>query len=172
MQPSPPVPAPVPPTDPRAVRPDVPDPYPVSDVAAYMTGEWTVERALFDLAADRGGSFHGTAVVRAADDGRLLHTEDGELRWHGTAAPAGRTLVLLPGPDGTCDVTFADGRFFHDLDLRTGRWTVSHPCAADSYEGAFVAVSHEEWRVHWRTTGPAKDHLQHTVYRRRRVAGR
>ncbi|MFF7725420.1 DUF6314 family protein [Streptomyces sp. NPDC008001] len=162
-----PVPSAAPAPPPGPAWPDAPEPYPVPDAAAYLTGEWSIERALFDLAAGRSGSFRGTAVFRAAGDGRLLHTEDGELHWGGTVSPAGRTLALLPGADGTCEVTFADGRSFHDLDLRTGSWTVSHPCAADSYEGAFTAVSREEWRVHWRTTGPAKDHLQRTVYRRR-----
>ncbi|MFE0043005.1 DUF6314 family protein [Streptomyces albireticuli] len=146
-------------------------PYPVPDAAAYLTGEWAVERVLSDLAADRRGSFRGTAVFREADDGRLTHTEDGELRWEGATSTAGRTLVLLPAADGTCEVLFSDGRFFHDLDLRTGHWTVSHPCAADSYEGTFDVVSHDEWRVRWRTTGPAKDHSQRSVYRRRPVPG-
>ncbi|MCA6091936.1 DUF6314 family protein [Streptomyces sp. SCA3-4] len=149
-----------------------PDAYPVSDVAAYLAGEWTVERALSDLASEAGGSFRGTAVFEASGDGRLLHTENGELCWDGTTGRAGRTLVLLPRADGTCDVTFADGRFFHDLDLRTGSWTVSHPCAADRYEGMFTAVSHDAWTVHWRTTGPSKDHLQRSVYRRVSPASR
>ncbi|MEV5238389.1 DUF6314 family protein [Streptomyces cinnamoneus] len=144
----------------------------MSDVAAYLAGEWTVERALVDLASGTSGIFRGTAVFRASEDGRLLHTEDGELCWDGTTGRAGRTLALLPGADGTCDVTFADGRFFHDLDLRTGSWTVSHPCAADRYEGTFAAVSHDEWLVQWRTTGPSKDHLQRSVYRRARPASR
>ncbi|MGK5545850.1 DUF6314 family protein [Streptomyces sp. URMC 127] len=154
-------------------RPDMPGLCPVPDAAAYLageTGEWTVERSLSDLASGRSGSFRGTAVFRAADDGRLLQTEDGELHWDGTTGRAGRTLALLPAPDGTCEVTFADGRPFHDLDLRTGSWTVSHPCAADRYEGTFTVVSHDEWHVHWRTTGPAKDHVQDSVYRRARPA--
>ncbi|UQI49373.1 DUF6314 family protein [Streptomyces sp. HU2014] len=145
--------------------------YPVPDAAGYLTGEWTVERVLSDLAADREGAFHGTAVFRAADDGRLTHTEAGELRWEGSTSPAGRTLVWVPASDGTCEVLFSGGRFFHDLDLRTGHWTVSHPCAADSYEGRFDVVSRDEWRVCWRTTGPAKDHVQRSVYRRLPVPG-
>ncbi|GHC44276.1 DUF6314 family protein [Streptomyces cinnamoneus] len=143
----------------------------MSDAVAHLTGDWTVERVLFDLAADRSGSFHGTAVFGEADDGRLVHTEDGELQWEGATSPAGRTLMLLPAADGTCEVLFSDGRFFHELDLRTGHWTVSHACAADSYEGTFDVVSRDEWHVCWRTTGPTKDHLQRSIYRRRVVPG-
>ncbi|MEU8546141.1 DUF6314 family protein [Streptomyces roseoverticillatus] len=163
--------SPAPVTLPGPAWPAGPDLSPVPDAADYLMGQWTVERTLLDLGTGRSGSFRGTAVFRTADDGRVLHTEDGELRWDGTPGRAGRTLVLLPGPDGTCEVTFADGRFFHDLDLRTGAWAVRHPCAADSYEGAFAAVSRDEWHARWRTTGPAKDHLQRTVYRRRPAAG-
>ncbi|WP_367134550.1 MULTISPECIES: DUF6314 family protein [Streptomyces] len=164
--------SPVPVTLPGPEWPEGPDLYPVSDVVDYLTGEWTVERTLVDLGAGRSGSFRGTAVFGAAGDGRVSHTEEGELRWDGGApGRAGRTLVLLPGADGTCEVMFTDGRFFHDLDLRTGGWAVRHPCAADRYEGAFAVVSRDEWQVRWRTTGPAKDHLQRTVYRRGPAAG-
>ncbi|MBH1933269.1 hypothetical protein I5Q34_03020 [Streptomyces sp. AV19] len=142
-------------------------PHPVPDAVAYLTGRWAVERELLDLRTDSAGTFRGTArFERAGAGGRVLHVEDGELRWGGTAVDAGRTLGLAPGPDGTAAVTFADGRPFHDLDLRTGRWTVRHPCAADRYDGTFTVVSPDEWHLRWRTTGPAKDHLLSSVYRR------
>ncbi|MEU1826997.1 DUF6314 family protein [Streptomyces abikoensis] len=142
--------------------------FPVPDVLAFLTGRWTVERTLTDLATGSAGTYRGTAEFRADGDGaRLLHVEDGELDWNGTVNRAGRTLRLLPGPAGTAEVTFADGRPFHDLDLRTGRWHTRHPCVADLYDGAFTVVSPDEWRVRWRTTGPAKEHVQHSVYRRR-----
>lgn len=143
-------------------------PHPVPDATAYLTGRWAVERELLDLRADTAGSFRGTARFERADaDGLMLHVEDGELhRGDGTAVRAGRTLRLVPVPGGTAEVTFADGRPFHDLDLRTGRWTVRHPCAADRYDGTFTVVSPDEWHLRWRTTGPAKDHLLSSVYRR------
>ncbi|GGX87099.1 DUF6314 family protein [Streptomyces hiroshimensis] len=141
--------------------------YPVPDAVAYLTGRWTVDRSLADLDTGAGGSFHGTAAFRPSDDGAyVLHVEDGELSWGGTVNRAGRTLRLVPGPDGTADVMFADGRPFHDLDLRTGRWTPRHPCGRDLYDGTFTVVSPGEWHVQWRTTGPAKNLLQRSVYRR------
>ncbi|GAA0394897.1 DUF6314 family protein [Streptomyces luteireticuli] len=143
-------------------------PHPVPDAVAYLTGRWAVERELLDLRTDTTGAFRGTACfARTGDDGRVLHVEDGELRWgDAPAVRAGRTLGLDPAPDGTAEVTFADGRPFHGLDLRTGRWTVRHPCAADRYDGTFTVVSPDEWHLRWRTTGPAKDHLLTSVYRR------
>ncbi|MEU7046102.1 DUF6314 family protein [Streptomyces varsoviensis] len=160
-------------------------PHPVPDVAAYLSGVWTVERELYDLSAGTSGRFHGTAVFRREDEGGeggasgggpaeapagggvLLHIEEGELAWGGAVTPAGRTLRLVPRPDGTAEVTFADGRAFHDLDLRTGGWTARHPCVDDLYEGEFTVVSPNEWRVSWRVGGPAKDQLLRSVYRRR-----
>ncbi|MEU7137649.1 DUF6314 family protein [Streptomyces sp. NPDC046261] len=142
-------------------------PHPVPDVVAYLSGRWTVDRTLLDLATGAQGTFHGTAEFRAAGDGaRVLHVEQGELTWNGSVNRAGRTLGLLPRPDGTAEVTFADGRPFHDLDLRTGRWTARHPCARDLYDGTFTVVSPDEWHLRWYATGPAKDQLHRSVYRR------
>lgn len=168
--------------------------YPVADVAGYLSGCWSIERTVYDLRAGVQGSFRGTAGFRpdaaedcAAEDGAgedgsvdgrpgnavagpaLLHVEEGELMWGGGAAqPASRTLRLRPRPDGTAEVDFADGRYFHDLDLRSGRWTAVHPCAADRYEGTFTAVTADEWHLEWRVAGPAKDQLLRSVYRRHR----
>ncbi|WP_171163667.1 DUF6314 family protein [Streptomyces sp. I05A-00742] len=158
-----------------SVTPVTPEPpvapvtHPVPDAAAYLTGRWSVERTLGDLATGADGTFRGTAEFRpAAGDGELLHIEDGVLTWNGTTNRAGRTLRLRPRPDGTADVAFADGRPFHPLDLRTGHWTTRHPCAQDRYDGTFTVVSPDEWHLSWRTTGPAKDQLHRSVYRRLR----
>ncbi|MGK5629992.1 DUF6314 family protein [Streptomyces sp. URMC 123] len=158
---------PIPPTPP--VPPTSPTAYPVPDAAAHLAGRWTVDRVLRDLATGTHGSFRGTADFTPAPDGDgcLLHIEDGELDWAGARGRAGRTLRLLPAPDGTAEVTFADGRPFHDLDLRTGHWTTRHPCGPDVYDGTFTVLSADTWRVSWRVTGRAKDQLLTTVYRRR-----
>ncbi|MFI1496288.1 DUF6314 family protein [Streptomyces platensis] len=142
-------------------------PHPVPDVAAYLSGRWRVERTVDDLRNGVEGGFRGTAEFRTDATGEaLLHHEEGRLTWGGTVSPASRTLRLRPRPDGTAEVGFADGRPFHDLDLRTGRWTAVHPCAADRYEGTFTAVGPDEWHLEWRVGGPAKDQLLCSVYRR------
>jgi hypothetical protein len=139
----------------------------VPDVAAYLSGRWSIERTVDDLHNGVEGSFRGTAEFRPDAKGEaLLHHEEGQLTWGGTVNPASRTLLLRPRPDGTAAVGFADGRPFHDLDLRTGRWTAVHPCAADRYEGTFTALGPDEWHLAWRVGGPAKDQLLCSVYRR------
>ncbi|MEU5418643.1 DUF6314 family protein, partial [Streptomyces sp. NPDC020667] len=140
-----------------------PDTLPVQDAAAYLAGWWTVDRTLVDLRTGSCGVFRGTAEFRRLDDASLLHVEDGELSWNGAVNRAGRTLKLFPQADGTAEVTFADGRFFHDLDLRGGSWTTRHPCGQDLYDGTFTVASPAEWHVRWHTAGPAKDQLLRSV---------
>ncbi|MGW7487738.1 DUF6314 family protein [Streptomyces sp. NPDC054786] len=144
-----------------------PAPHPVPDAAAYLSGRWSVERTVYDLRAGTEGSFRGTAEFRPDPAGEtLLHIEEGRLTWGGQANPASRTLRLRPRPDGTAEVDFADGRPFHDLDLRTGHWSAVHPCAEDRYEGTFTALGADTWHLEWRVGGPAKDQLLRSEYRR------
>ncbi|GAA0465655.1 DUF6314 family protein [Streptomyces olivaceiscleroticus] len=140
----------------------------VPDALAYLAGNWTVEREL--SAGGTTGHFTGRAEFRAgdADDG-WLHVEEGVLEWGGARREAGRTLRMVPLPDGSAEVSFADGRPFHTLDLRHGRWTAVHQCAADRYEGTFTVVSPDEWHLRWEVHGPEKDQLLVSTYRRART---
>ncbi|MEU7577653.1 DUF6314 family protein [Streptomyces sp. NPDC041068] len=151
-----------------------PGTHPVADALAHLAGTWHVERTVHDLTDGSEGLFTGTTFfspLPAPDTGALLHHESGTFTWHGTARPAERTLRFLPGGEpGTVRVEFADGRFFHDLDLRTGRWTADHPCAADLYRGEFAVTDADHWSSRWRVGGPAKDLLLVTQYRRARPA--
>ncbi|MCX5205413.1 DUF6314 family protein [Streptomyces sp. NBC_00237] len=162
-----------------------PSPYRVADTAGYLAGHWAVERTVQDRLLGMTGGFVGTACFRSAEaavdgspphgpgglllhapGGLLLHEEEGTLRWDGGTFPSSRTLRLLPRGDGTADVEFADGRPFHALDLRGGWWNAVHPCAADRYEGTYAVRSADEWHLEWRVTGPAKEHVLRSVYRR------
>ncbi|WP_405657139.1 DUF6314 family protein [Streptomyces sp. RK9] len=168
----------------------------VPDALAYLAGAWRVERTVRDFAqaAEAGtaaaggagadgepvaGRFEGTTLFTPLTDvepeagtpgpAGLLHHESGTFTWLGVARPAERTLRFLPGtPAGTAVVHFADGRFFHDLDLRSGRHTADHPCAADLYRGEFEVYDATRWRTRWRVAGPAKDLLLTTDYTRLR----
>lgn len=152
----------------------------VPDTLAYLLGTWAVERELVDRVVRVAGTFRGTATflpvtvgsapVGAPGGGApvavLEHVERGELVWGGVAGAAERTLRVLAAGEGTARVTFADGRDFHDLDLRSGSWTAVHPCVADDYTGTFTVTSPDEWRTRWDVSGPAKDQTLTTVYRR------
>jgi hypothetical protein len=139
--------------------------FPVPDALAYLTGRWSIDRVVLDERSGAQGTFRGTADFFAEVE-HVLEVESGEFVWGGVTNPATRTHRLLPRPDGTAEVQFADGRHFHDLDLRTGHWTTRHPCAADLYDGEFTVVSGDEWHLRWRVGGPAKTQLLTSVYRR------
>ncbi|MGV9250345.1 DUF6314 family protein [Streptomyces sp. NPDC003697] len=97
----------------------------------------------------------------------LVSRESGTFVWRGVRRPAERTLLFLrAGPPGTAEVRFADGRPFHDLDLRSGRHVADHPCAADLYRGEFTVRDRDHWRTVWRVRGPAKDLVLTTDYAR------
>ncbi|MFJ2605101.1 DUF6314 family protein [Streptomyces sp. NPDC087425] len=139
--------------------------WPVPDVLAHLRGRWRVERDVHDRASGARGHFEGVTVFSDLPDGGLLHEETGTFTWLGTPRPAARTLRFLPGAEpGTADVRFADGRPFHDLDLRTGHHVTDHPCAADLYRGEFTVRDADHWRSVWRVGGPAKDLLLSTDY--------
>ncbi|MFJ9177310.1 DUF6314 family protein [Streptomyces sp. NPDC102360] len=145
--------------------------WPVSDVLAFLAGSWRVERTVRDLAADVTGTFSGTTDFTAEGDG-LRHFESGMFEWRGVVRPAERTLRYVPGEErGTAVVCFADGRFFHGLDLRAGRYVADHPCSADLYRGEFTVYGVDAWRAVWRVKGPAKDLLLVTEYRRAEDGG-
>ncbi|CAL9395045.1 hypothetical protein SUDANB108_01349 [Streptomyces sp. enrichment culture] len=140
--------------------------WPVPDVLAYLAGRWRVTRSVRDLASGAEGEFTGSTLFDARETGGLLHLESGTFVWQGVARPAERTLRFLPGPGGTADVRFADGRPFHDLDLTSGRHVADHPCAADLYRGEFTVRDADHWRTVWRVRGPAKDLVLRTEYAR------
>ncbi|MFE2646527.1 DUF6314 family protein [Streptomyces nigra] len=141
--------------------------WPVPEVLSYLAGRWRVDRSVRDLASGDEGAFTGTTVFGPLEDGGLLHHESGEFVWREVPRPAERTLRFLPGgAPGTADVRFADGRPFHDLDLRTGRHIADHPCSADLYRGDFTVRDEDHWRTVWRVRGPAKDLVLTTDYAR------
>ncbi|MGW5332037.1 DUF6314 family protein [Streptomyces bauhiniae] len=138
--------------------------WPVADTLGFLAGRWRVTRTVRDLAGADEGYFAGHTDFGPLEGG-LLHEEAGEFTWQGVTRPATRTLRFLAGTEpGTADVRFADGRPFHDLDLRSGRHIAGHPCAADFYRGEFTVTDTDRWRSVWRVGGPQKDLVLTTDY--------
>ncbi|HEY8584685.1 MAG TPA: DUF6314 family protein [Capillimicrobium sp.] len=139
-------------------------PDPGSDLAGYLAGAWRVERDVRD--GERHGRFEGVATFTQEPGGELRWDETGELRLGPYRGPARRQLRLVPDGDAW-EVRFEDGRPFHRLDLRAGRWTAGHDCRADRYDGVFSIAGDDAFEVAWDVAGPAKDQRILSRYERR-----
>ncbi|NYI04033.1 DUF6314 family protein [Allostreptomyces psammosilenae] len=144
----------------RFIAPSPFEATPVTDTLAYLEGVWRLDRTVLDRATGHRGTFHGAVTFTPLGDGTLHAAERGTLTWEGVPRHAERTLLYRPGfTAGTAAVHFADGRFFHDLDLRRGEFTAEHFCGADTYAGSYTVFGRNGWNVSWAVRGPAKDLL-------------
>jgi uncharacterized protein DUF6314 len=142
-----------------------PAPYVVADISDYLSGEWRLARVYLDRRRGLVGWFRGLARFAEIGDG-MRYREQGRLRFGDFAGDVYREYRCdFPLP-GLARISFADGRPFHDLDLSAGRWQAHHGCAADCYEGEFLALSASRWRSAWHVTGPRKDLVIRGGYRR------
>ncbi|GAA1354021.1 DUF6314 family protein [Falsarthrobacter nasiphocae] len=150
-------------------------PYPVLDLAGFLSGTWSAHREIEDRRAGTSGTFTGTLTFEPAPDEtpasnpaprgaplsspaqRLRAHEEGTLRLQGLApTPAQRTHLWLVG-GSSAEILFDDGRPFHSLRLDKGADTPSHWCAPDQYEARVEALSPTELSWTWTVAGPAKD---------------
>lgn len=138
----------------------------VADLAAYLAGRWRLERRLEDRAGGRTGSLEGTAQFDPDAEGGLAYREQGRLVLGDFATLARQAYRFRFPLPARAEVSFADGRAFHDLDLSDGRWQARHRCGADLYCGRFAALGPERWTAEWRVTGPRKDQRLSAVYLR------
>jgi Family of unknown function (DUF6314) len=137
----------------------------INDLRMFLEGTWSLERALDDRRAGQLGRLEGTAVF-APEGGDLLYREEGRLTIGDHDGPALQTYRYAFPRAGRAAVFFSDGRFFHELDLTAGVWACRHDCGEDRYDGKFTLLGAETWRVVWRVTGPRKDLILDSTYRR------
>lgn len=141
-------------------------PFLVNNLPAFLQGEWHLERRVWDRRVGQEGRLTGSARF-LPEAGGLLYREEGRLTFGDHEGPALQSYrYAFPAP-GRAAVHFADGRFFHDLDLTAGRWTATHLCEPDRYDGAFAALGPDAWRAVWTVAGPRKDLVLDSTYRRR-----
>jgi hypothetical protein len=141
----------------------------VDDLASFLRGSWRIDRDILACGRTTVGRFTGTGTfaVDAAAPGLLRYQEHGTLQFGTHEAPASRRLGYHVA-GGRAEVVFADGRPFHDLDLRAGSHDAEHACGDDLYRGRFEVVSDHSWFHEWSVVGPRKDHLIRTTLDRRR----
>jgi hypothetical protein len=130
---------------------------------AFLLGRWSLRREI----NDGEGAFVGDALFTADGTSGLRWRETGRLALGGYVGEAHRTLLIGPGPrSGTWEVRFDDGRPFHPLDLRSGRWEAEHQCGPDLYRGVYATPGADRLTVRWRVTGPGRADTIVSDYRR------
>jgi hypothetical protein len=133
------------------------------DLPGWLDGRWAIERVI----NGSEGRFIGDAVFAPDQHGGARWRETGRLTIGGFDGPASRTLHLVPASDrGAWQVRFDDGRPFHPLDLRTGRWEAEHVCGSDLYQGRFAVLDHDRMTICWEVTGPERADVITTGYQR------
>ena len=139
--------------------------HPVADLPAHFAGKWLLEREITTADGAPAGEVTGFATF-TEDSGVLIYHESGQLRLPAYTGPVTRTLHYRPTGPGRADVHFDHGGFFHEVDLREGRWDTTHPCRDDLYRGSYRVLDADRWRQEWAVRGPAKDHLIVTRFHR------
>jgi hypothetical protein len=127
-------------------------------------GVWRLERRIID-ALGPDAVFTGTARFTRDDAGLVLH-EAGRLELTGQGGFQAERRYLWRQAGAMIAVVFADGRDFHWFDPGQGVATADHWCDPDTYRVRYDFAGWPVWQAEWRVTGPRKDYVMHSVYRR------
>jgi hypothetical protein len=131
---------------------------------ADFAGDWRLAR---DITAPDGtpqGRFDGVArFVPVA--GGYAYAEEGTLVLPGAAPMRAERRYRWRAEGGRIAVCFADGRAFHALDPGAVA-EAEHWCDPDTYRVAYDFTLWPLWTATWRVTGPRKDYISVTTYRR------
>lgn len=135
----------------------------VHDLIAFLRGPWLFERKVFDGTREQEATATGTAhyddELMNGQPGLRYH-EDGELDLGDIKVQTEREYIYgFLADGGVAEVRFADGRFFHVLDLSKGMVRVEHHCGDDHYQGLFRVLTDKAWLSVWRVTGPRKSQV-------------
>jgi hypothetical protein len=131
-----------------------------------FAGAWALARDIEDVRAGRSGTLAGEARFTPAAEG-LAYVETGTLAFPGTPPmQASRRHLWREGAAGGIDVLFEDGRFFHRFDPADPSPGALHDCGADRYRVRYDFSRWPEWRSEWRVSGPAKDYVLVSRFRR------
>ena len=137
----------------------------VTDLHGFLRGLWRLERRILDRFARDRGFLSGDAEYRDADRD-LLYREAGTLRFGGRLFPVSRSYRYIFPEAHVAEVRFDPGGLFHELDLSKGFCTVAHRCGKDLYRGRFRVLDEDSLFVAWHVTGPRKDQVLKSRYRR------
>lgn len=130
--------------------------------SAFFLGRWQMTRIIENVPEGVIGEVWGEASFEPDAHG-LTCTESGVLRFRGADYAATRvSLWRFPGA-GVIEVRYADGSPFHAVHAEDPR--AVHDCGADRYRVAY-GFGAESWTSRWEVSGPDKDYVMTTRYRR------
>lgn len=138
---------------------------PLTSLGDYFAGHWQIVRRVLDKRANATARLEGCAVFTTAAAG-LRYDETGILRFGAHEGPAAQNYLYVPR-GSAAEVRFGDGRFFHAVDLASGRAETEHLCGEDFYRGRYRLLGPDCWWLAWAVTGPRKDYLMATRHLRK-----
>ena len=131
-------------------------------------GEWEIIKLIQDNKGQSSGNFSGLAQFKNQDDRTALYHEIGTLKLNsGQSLMAERRYRWLQESNGQVAVQFEGGRPFHLVDLNESRPSGHHFCDPDSYQVEYDFSDWPNWKSIWRVTGPRKDYVMHSEFRRK-----
>lgn len=129
---------------------------------SFFLGNWQMVRIIENVPEGVIGEVWGEA--RFEPDGHgLTCREGGVLRFRGADYAANRvSLWRFPGA-GLIEVRYADGSPFHAFIADAPE--AVHDCGEDRYRVSY-SFAQASWTSRWEVSGPAKDYVMTTRYRR------
>jgi hypothetical protein len=134
-----------------------------ADLRRYFRGRWSLLRRIEDRRRDLPGTLLGEARFEDHATG-LLYRETGRLRLGHYDGRCHQSYFYGFPDAGRVEVRFADGRFFHALDLTNDIAEAEHLCAQDHYRTRVELTGAHRWTSRWQVLGPAKDLILTTWY--------
>ena len=129
---------------------------------ADFQGLWRLDRVIRQ-ADGAEAVFAGSARFTPVAAG-LAYDEAGQLVLSGQPPMQATRRYLWRAEGGRIAVDYADGKAFHDFDPQAAE--ARHFCDPDTYLVRYDFTGWPRWRAEWRVTGPRKDYLLISDYKR------
>ena len=131
-----------------------------------FVGQWTLQRGIRDQLHGQHGTLAGQAVFTQTGAKQLTYDETGTLVLEsGAQLEATRQYKWRFAPD-LVTVSFWDGGLFHQFVPSDHAAGTDHPCGDDFYTVRYNFTRWPEWTAVWTVTGPRKDYVSTSTYRR------
>ena len=130
-----------------------------------IIGEWKITRSIEDKLNQKKFELEGLATF--TNNESLYHyNETGIMKSELFQSKVHQDYLWVITLEGW-KINFADGSHFHDLVLANKEQHVYHKCLKDIYRGEFLLNLPNEIKVLWNVSGPRKDYVSHTYYKKR-----